>query len=59
MIADTLSRSAQRLQKRLRLLQVGGIEALGEPVVDGDEEVVGFTRLALALPQASQGDGRA
>jgi hypothetical protein len=42
--------SAQHLQKRLCIPQVGGIEALREPVVNRDKEVVGFTRLALALP---------
>ena len=44
----------QRVQQRLRLLQVGGVKALGEPVVDRCQEVMGFLTLLLLLPESSQ-----
>ena len=44
----------QRVQQRLGLLEVSGVKALGEPMVDGCQEVMGFLALALLLPQASQ-----
>jgi len=44
----------QRVQQGLRLLEVGGVKALGEPVVDWGQEVMDFLALALLLPQASQ-----
>ena len=40
-------RLRQLVEQRLRLLQVGGIEPLGEPAVDGGEKVVAFGGLAL------------
>ena len=43
----------QRGQQCLRLLQVSGVKALGEPAVDRGEEVIGFLAFALLLPQAS------
>src|SRR5215813_8564296 len=42
------------LQQCLRLLQVCGIKALGEPVVDGRQELVYLSALALPLPQPAQ-----
>jgi hypothetical protein len=50
----TASLSRQRLQQRLRLLQVSGVKAFGEPVVDRGQEVMGFLAFALLLPQASE-----
>ncbi len=36
----------QLVQQHLRLLQVGGVETLGEPVVDRGEEIAGCASLA-------------
>ena len=44
----------QRLQQRLRLLQVGGVKALSEPAIDRRQQLVGSTVLALLLPEAAQ-----
>src|SRR5215475_4629111 len=44
----------QLLQQRLGFLEVGGVEALGEPAVDRREQVVRFLAFALLLPQAAQ-----
>jgi len=44
----------QRLQQRLRILQVSGIKPLGEPMVHGCQEVMGFLAFALLLPETSQ-----
>src|SRR5689334_9118825 len=37
-------------EKRLRLLQILGVEAFGEPVVDRGEQLIRLLALALALP---------
>ncbi len=37
----------QFLEQRLGILQVGGVEAFGEPAVDGLEERAGLVALAL------------
>ncbi len=42
--------SGQFFQQRLRLLQIGGIEPLGEPAVEGGKEVVGLGGLAPGVP---------
>src|SRR5262249_5268233 len=47
-----LSSSCARCEQRLRLLQVGGVKALGKPGVDGCQELAGGVLLPLALPQA-------
>ena len=47
----------QRLQQRLRLVQVSGVKALGEPMVDWCEEVMGFSAFPLLLPESSQAGG--
>jgi hypothetical protein len=39
--------SGERFKKCPRVLQVGGIKAFGEPAVDGCEEFIGFSPLAL------------
>jgi len=49
----------QRVQQRLRLLQVRGVKALGEPGVDRRQQRVGLGALALLLPQAAQTRGGA
>jgi hypothetical protein len=49
--------SRQRLQQRLGLLQIGGIEPLGEPAIDRGQQLVGLSPLALVLPQAAQAGG--
>ena len=40
------SPSCQLLKQRPGVLKIGGVEALGEPVVDRREEVVGLLPLA-------------
>src|SRR5262245_34691435 len=47
----------QCVQQYLRLLQVSGVKALGEPAVDGCQQCVSFGTLALLLPQASEAHG--
>jgi hypothetical protein len=49
----------QGVQQRLGLLEVGGIKALGEPAVDGCQQLIGLCALALVLPQAGQAGGGA
>jgi hypothetical protein len=49
----------QCVQQRLGVLEVGGVEALGEPAVDRCQQLVGFRALVLALPQARQAHGGA
>ncbi len=46
--------SAKLVEQRLRLLQTGRVEALGEPVIDGQEEVARFLCLALVALQAGE-----
>jgi hypothetical protein len=59
--SDVVDRGGLRQlpQERIRVLQVLLVEALGEPVVDGLEEVAGLGALALALPEAGVGRGGA
>jgi hypothetical protein len=45
------SASGQLFQQGLGFLEVGGVNALGEPAVDRCEQVTGSGALALALPQ--------
>jgi hypothetical protein len=47
------SRSS-RFEECLGLLQVSGVKALGEPVVDLPQQLSGFLAFALALPQQQQ-----
>jgi hypothetical protein len=44
MVTDTETLRAQFVEQRLGLLQIGGIEALGEPVADFGEHGAGFRR---------------
>src|SRR5262245_15292852 len=48
------SLSSECLKQRLGLLEVGGIKAFGEPVIDLLQQCTGFDALTLALPQACQ-----
>jgi hypothetical protein len=46
--------SAELVEQPLGVLQVGGVEALGEPAVDRREEIVGPSALALIAPEATK-----
>src|SRR5262249_56798992 len=46
--------SGERLQQRLGLLQVSGVEALGEPAVNRRERLARLILLALMLPKPSK-----
>ena len=46
--------SGQLLQQRVRLLEVGGVKALGEPAVDLRQQVTRPLSLPLPLPQPAQ-----
>jgi len=48
----------ERVEQRLRRLQIGRIEPLGEPAVDRREELVGFAAAATVKPQAGEARGR-
>ena len=41
----------ERIEQRLRLSQIGGIEAFREPAVDWREKVAGFGEPPLVAPQ--------
>ena len=47
-----LAGSCQLVEQRLGVLQVGGVEALGEPAVDRREQVVSLSTSALVAPEA-------
>src|SRR5215831_2288167 len=49
--------SPQLFQQRLGLLQVSGVEALGEPAIDRGQQLAGLGTLALLLPEATQAHG--
>src|SRR5712692_2990965 len=49
----------QGVEQRLGILDVGGIKAFAEPVVDRRQQRAGLSALALALPQARQAHGGA
>ena len=53
------SRLVQLAQKRLCVLQVAGVKALGEPPIYGAKQVVDFLGLVLALPQPREQGGGA
>jgi hypothetical protein len=44
-------RSRQRVEQNFRLLQVGGVETLGEPSVDRREQIVRLLQVALLGPE--------
>jgi hypothetical protein len=51
-------KSTQLVEQRLGVLEVGGVEALGEPTVDWGEQVVGLPPLALLGPQPREASCR-
>jgi len=51
--------SRQLFEQPLRFFQVGGVEALGEPAVDGREEVAGLGAAALVAAKPSEAHGGA
>jgi hypothetical protein len=51
--------SRQLVEQRLCLVQIGGVEALGEPAVHGREQLLGFGALALFVPQPGEARRRA
>src|SRR5207245_1396359 len=48
----------QRLQQCFGLLEIWGVKALGEPAVDGCQQLVGGGALPLLLPEAGEAHGR-
>jgi hypothetical protein len=44
-------RSCRLVQQRLRLLQIPGVEAFGEPIVNRDKQLIRVLASALAPPQ--------
>ena len=52
-------RSPQLVQQRLRLLQIGHVEALAEPAVNRREEVAGLGSAALVAAQPGKAHGGA
>src|ERR1700732_4769012 len=51
--------SAQLAEQFLRLLQIGGIEALGKPAVDRREKIAGFSAAALVAAEPGEARGGA
>jgi len=47
------------IEHRLRIFQVGGVEALGEPAVDRGEQIARFHPSALLAPQPAEARRRA
>ena len=50
----TVILSAQLLQQRLCLLQIGSIKPFGEPAIDRGKQLAGLGAFALLLPQATE-----
>src|SRR5580704_2492911 len=51
---STIRLAPDLVEQRVRILQIGGVEALGEPAVDVGKDPAGFVDLALALEQAGK-----
>ena len=51
--------SRQLIEQTLRFFQIGGVEALGEPTVDGGEQIMSLGPPALLAPQPSEARRRA
>ena len=49
----------QRVQQRLRILQISGVKSFREPALDWRKQVIGFLAFALLLPESSQTGGGA
>jgi hypothetical protein len=54
-----ISSSRQLVEQRLRLLQIGGVEALGEPAVNRRQQVVPLGTAPLFAPQPGEARRRA
>src|SRR5262245_43782047 len=52
--ACALPSSCEFFQQCLGFLEISGVKALGEPVVDRRQQLVGFRPPVLLLPQARQ-----
>src|SRR6516225_7322510 len=50
---------AQLVEQRFGTLQIGGVEALGEPAVDRGEKIARLGGLALVAPQPGEAGGGA
>jgi len=46
--------SSQFIEQRLRLFQIGGIEAFGEPAIDLGEEIAGLVAAATIAPEVGE-----
>src|SRR5882672_10029358 len=55
---SSLTISSQLLEQCLGLLEISGVKALAEPPVDRNKQLMGFSPLALLLPQATQAQCR-
>ena len=51
--------SRQLIEQPLCFFQIGGVEALGEPTVDGGEQIMSLGPPALLAPQPSEARRRA
>src|SRR6516162_878535 len=47
------------VEQRLRLSQIGSVEAFGKPAIDGCQEVAGFSAAALVAAQPGKARGSA
>jgi hypothetical protein len=52
-VGSTSRRPTELGQQAFGLLQIGGVEAFGEPAVDRGQQLAGGGLLALLLPQAT------
>ena len=55
----TTTRSAELVEKRLCVFQVGGVEALGKPTIDRCQQVAGFGAATLVAAQPGEAHGGA
>jgi hypothetical protein len=46
-----IASSRQFVEQRLRLFEIGGVEPLGQSVIDRREKIAGFATAALLGPQ--------
>jgi len=49
--------SRQIVEQPLRFFEIGGVEALGEPAVEGREQVARLASPALLVPEAGEACG--
>jgi hypothetical protein len=54
-----MDRLRELIKQRLRLLQIGRLEAFREPFVDRSQDIAGLRALALLGPEAGEADGGA